>query len=350
MQTPLKHRLPPDLPHDIKAALERIAHGVSRRAVAERAAAQSQSYRAGGGSQRIATADDVLAYAFARLPATYAAVTAVLNALGETLPGFKPRTMLDVGAGPGTAAFAAVQAFETLADISLIDANAGLRNLAVTLMAEAESATLRQVAGRQSYRLGDALKLLAEAEPTDLVTASYVAGEIAAGDLAGGDLAGDDLAGDDLARFTQRLWAATSGALAIVMPGTPEGAACMLRMRAELIAAGAHVAAPCPHDRPCPLTPPDWCHFAQRLPRSRDHLLVKGADVPFEDEKFSYVVLSREKPQPVHARVLAPPKVAKGDVTAKLCKEEGVVTASAARRDTEAYRRFKSWRWGDGLM
>jgi ribosomal protein RSM22 (predicted rRNA methylase) len=258
----------------------------------------------------------------------------VLNAMGDTLPAFAPRAMLDVGAGPGTAAFAAVQAFDTLADIRLIDANAGLRNLAMTLMAEADSAALRRVVERQSYRHGDALKLLAEAEPADLVMASYVAGEIADGELA---------------RFTQRLWAATAGALVIVMPGTPDGYACMQRMRADLIAASAHVAAPCPHDRPCPLQPPDWCHFAQRLPRSGDHLLVKGADVPFEDEKFSYVVLSRTQPQPAAARVLAPPKVTKIAVTAKLCKEDGVEADTAARRDPEAYRRFKSWRWGDGV-
>jgi ribosomal protein RSM22 (predicted rRNA methylase) len=326
--------LPPGLPPDLKAAIDRLAQGVSRKAVAERAAAQSQTFRAGGGSQRIATAGDALAYAFTRLPATYAAVAAVLNAMRSTMPGFAPRTMLDAGAGPGTAAFAAVQAFETLADIRLIDANAGLRNFALTLMAEADSAALRQVVERQSYRHGDALKLLAQADPADLVTASYVAGEIAEGDLA---------------RFTQRLWAATAGALAIVMPGTPDGYARMLRMRADLIAAGAHVAAPCPHDRPCPLQPPDWCHFAQRLPRSRDHLLVKGADVPYEDEKFSYVVVSRTPPQPVAARVLAPPKVTKIAVTAKLCKAEGVETESAPRRDPEAYRRFKSWRWGDGV-
>jgi ribosomal protein RSM22 (predicted rRNA methylase) len=326
--------IPPDLPTDLKAALARLAHGVSRRHLAERAAAQSRNYRAGGGSQRIGTNDDALAYAFTRLPATYAVVTAVFNAMRETLPAFAPRTMLDVGAGPGTAAFAAVRAFDALADVRLVDTNAGLRNLALTLMAEADSAPLRQVVERQSYGHGDAFALLADAEPAELVTASYIAGEIAAGDLA---------------LFTRLLWAATAGALAIVMPGTPEGYAGMLRMRADLIAAGAHVAAPCPHGRPCPLQPPDWCHFAQRLPRSRDHLLVKGGDVPFEDEKFSYVVLSRTRPQPIAARVLAPPKVTKSVVTAKLCKEGGVETESAARRDLEAYRRFKSWRWGDGV-
>jgi ribosomal protein RSM22 (predicted rRNA methylase) len=326
--------IPPDLPPDLKAALSRLADGVSRKAVGERAAAQSQIYRAGGGSRHIVTTHDALAYAFARLPATYAAMTAVFNAMSETLPAFAPRTLLDVGAGPGTAVFAAVEAFKSLAAIRLIDANAPLRRLALTLMAEADRTALRQVAETRSYRLGDALALLADAEPADLVTASYTAGEIAA---------------EDLARFTRLIWTATAGALVIVMPGTPEGYACMLRLRADLIADGAHVAAPCPHERSCPLQPPDWCHFAQRLPRSRDHLLVKGADVPFEDEKFSYVVLSRMKPHPVAARVLAPPKVTKSAITAKLCKGGGVATDAAVRRDAEAWRRFRSWRWGDGV-
>jgi ribosomal protein RSM22 (predicted rRNA methylase) len=332
-QAPLT-RLSPDLPLDLKARLDKLAHRVSRNAIAERAAAQSQIYRAGGGSRAITTSDDALAYAFARMPATYAATTAVLNAARDMLPAFQPSTMLDVGAGPGTAAFAAVEAFETLADIRLIDANASLRSLSLNLMAEAASETLRQVVRRQSYRHGDALVLLAEADPADLVVASYAAGEIAA---------------DELLRFTQLLWGATAGALAIIVPGTPEGYQRILQMRGELIVAGAHVTAPCPHERLCPLRPPDWCHFAQRLPRSRDHLRIKGAEAPFEDEKFSYVVVSRGKPQPLAARVLAPPKTAKSAIMTKLCTDGGVVTDTAARRDADAYRRRKSWRWGDSV-
>src|SRR5215468_5436222 len=196
-------RLSPDLPPDLKAGLDRLAHGMSRKAVAERAAAQSQNYRAGGGSHRIATADDILAYAFTRLPATYAAATAVFNAIRETLPTFRPRTMLDVGAGPGTAAFAAVRAFETLADIRLIDANIGLRKLALTLMAEADCEALRRLADGQSYRHGNALTLLAETPPADLVIVSYAAGEIADGEIAG---------------FAQLLWRATARALVVIEP------------------------------------------------------------------------------------------------------------------------------------
>jgi ribosomal protein RSM22 (predicted rRNA methylase) len=325
----------PHLPPDLKAGLDRLAHGVSRKAVAERAAAQSRSYRAGGGSHGIASAGDVLAYAFTRLPATYAAVAAVFNGMRETLPTFQPRSMLDVGAGPGTAAFAAVQAFESLADVRLIDANAGLRKLALTLMADADNETLRRAADGHSYQHGNALTLLVTTQPADLVIASYVAGEIVAGELA---------------HFTQLLWRATVGALVVIEPGTPEGYGRVLRIRSGLVAAGAHVAAPCPHGRACPLQPPDWCHFAQRLPRSRTHLHIKGAEVPFEDEKFSYVVVSRSEAQSIDARVLAPPKITKSAVTVKLCTESGVVVDMAPRRDPDAYRRRKSWRWGVSVL
>ncbi len=331
-------RTPPDLPFELKAAFAMLAQGVSRKALAGRAAAQSTRYRAGGGSQAILTADDALAYAFTRMPATYAAAVAVFDALRDALPEFAPRMLLDVGAGPGTASFAAVRVFPGIGDVRLVDANATLRALALAFIGGAVHDALRAVATLRAderfYRLGDAMTVLPGMEPADLVVASYCAGEMS------------EAAVEDFARA---LWAATAGALAIVEPGTPAGCARVLRMRAALIAAGAHVAAPCPHALGCPLAPPDWCHFAQRLPRSRDHLRVKGADVPFEDEKFSYAVLSRLSPRPAAARVLAPPHVTKIAAAAKLCTATGIVTDIAASRDAAAYRRRKSWRWGDAV-
>ena len=100
---------------------------------------------------------------------------------------------------------------------------------------------------------------------------------------------------DDAERsaLTELMWAKTRDTLLIVEPGTPAGYARILALRAQLIASGAHVAAPCPHDGTCPLTAPDWCHFTQRLPRSRAHKQLKGAELPFEDEKFTYVALTR---------------------------------------------------------
>ena len=133
----------------------------------------------------------------------------------------------------------------------------------------------------------------------------------------------------------------------MVEPGTPAGYARIIALRAQLVASGAHVAAPCPHDHNCPLSPPDWCHFTQRLQRSRAHKQVKGAELPYEDEKFAYVALTRTPMAKRPARVLAQPEVTKAAVVTRLCTSDGVVLASTPRRDKAAYQRARKLRWGD---
>ena len=81
------------------------------------------------------------------MPATYAAVTASLNALGEITPDFAPNSLLDVGAGPGTATWAAAEAFPSLQAFTLLDANVALRTLALDLAAD--SSRLRGMSYQQ---------------------------------------------------------------------------------------------------------------------------------------------------------------------------------------------------------
>jgi ribosomal protein RSM22 (predicted rRNA methylase) len=318
----------PGLPVELKAALEAKLHGLSRSDAAERSAAISQTYRSGGGSAAIRTETDALAYALARMPATYAAMTASLNALGEIRPDFAPKNLLDIGAGPGTAAWAAAETFSSLADFSLIDANTALRTLALDLFGKSSRLSKLQ------YTQGEARAVLSDAEPADLVVASYLLGEM--GDTERADLAG-------------LMWARTSDTLLIVEPGTPAGYARILDLRRRLIALGAHVAAPCPHDGECPLAAPDWCHFAQRLPRSRAHKALKDAELPFEDEKFAYVALTRLPVPRRPSRVLAQPDIGKVEVRVKLCTPDGLVVARVPRRAKANYVRARHWRWGDAV-
>jgi len=317
------------LPDRLQEALARLTEGVSRRELAERARAISESYRSGGTSKPIADSRDALAYALARMPATYAAVSACLAALGEARPDFAPTSMIDAGAGPGTAAWAATDAFSALADVFLLDANAALLGLAKTLAAGNDRLA------DAGFRSGSAAQLLANAPAADLVVASYVIGEL------------DER---ERAETTNVIWERTRDILLVVEPGTPAGYARIIALRAQLIATGAHVIAPCPHAKPCPLVAPDWCHFAQRLPRSRDHMLMKDADVPFEDEKFSYVALSRHPADAQAARVLAPPGANKAAINAKLCTPDGVVDVAIPRRDKPAYATARRWRWGDRVQ
>ena len=135
----------------------------------------------------------------------------------------------------------------------------------------------------------------------------------------------------------------------LVEPGTPAGYARIIALRQQLIGEGAHVAAPCPHDAACPLIAQDWCHFSQRLQRSRAHKQVKGADVPFEDERFCYVALTRAPVGARPSRVLAQPVVGKAEATAKLCTTSGVELAKIPRRNKQAFANARRLRWGDAF-
>lgn len=318
----------PNLPFELKAALDHKAEGLSRNDAAQRAGTISRNYRGGGGSGTIKTSNDALAYALARMPATFAAIAASLNALTEASSDFAPMSLLDIGAGPGTATWAAAEAFVSLRDFTLLDANTALRDLALDLV----QANPRLSAMR--YEPGDARKLLAGSSAADLVIASYVVNE---------------LSDTERATLADAMWEKTRNTLLIVEPGTPAGYARILDIRAQLTAKGAHVAAPCPHDAECPLTAPDWCHFSQRLSRSRAHKHLKGAELPYEDEKFSYVVLTRTPLAQRPARVLAQPQVTKIAVTAKLCTAHGLERAVVPHRQKQPYTRAKKWNWGDAV-
>src|SRR5581483_10222182 len=316
----------PSLPPDLRAALDKKLEGLARDDIAARAAQISKTYRDGGNSHAIASPVDALAYALVRMPATYAAVSACLNALCEARPDFAPQRLLDVGAGPGTASWAAAETFASLQAFMLLDINAALQTLALKL--GKENPRLATMTCRRDAHALD------EVEAADVVIASYLIGEVSEAERRA---------------LAERLWSKTRDTLLVVEPGTPAGYARIIQLRAQLIASGAHVAAPCPHDRACPLVPPDWCHFAQRLPRLRAHIQIKGAELPFEDEKFSYVVLTRGPATQRLSRVLAPPAINKVEVSAKLCTANGLGVAKVQSRDKTAYAAARRWRWGEAV-
>ena len=124
----------------------------------------------------------------------------------------------------------------------------------------------------------------------------------------------------------ERALALTSGALVVVEPGTPAGFARIRAVRDWLRAAGATIAAPCPHDDACPMAGADWCHFAVRLDRSRAHRQSKHAALGWEDEKFAYVVAVRDAAllrARAEARVIRRPRKETGHVRLALCATGG---------------------------
>lgn len=293
--------------------LARLLDGVSRADLARRSAAITDHYRSGRGSH-LAVRDrlDALAYAAARMPATRAAVGQALARLREAAPDFAPATALDLGCGCGAASLAARDAF-ALERLTLIDRNAAMLALARDLLDDDDVDALALD-----------LRRLDAAPKADLVTMAYVLVEM------------DEDAASALA---VRAFERATGALALVEPGTPTGFARIRAARAALIAAGAHIAAPCPHALECPIPRPDWRRFSVRVQRSRDHLAVKGADVPYEDEPFIYLAVTRAPARPIAGRILAAPRRAKAGLSFSLCARGGaLIEATVPARDKAATR------------
>jgi ribosomal protein RSM22 (predicted rRNA methylase) len=318
-----------ELPAELKSAIDNILDGTPLGELRRAADALSARYRAEIRDGRLHVADEMAAGAYlaTRLPATYAAIRAAFVQASDLLPDFTPRSMLDIGAGPGTAVFAAADCWPTLETAELVEKSPAMRRIGGDLAA---------LAGPHlEWIESDAEASFPPVAAADLVTAAYLL---------------DEIAPEAIGPLTTRLWELTGGLLVIVEPGTPAGWRRILTVRKTLIAAGASITAPCPHQLDCPLIAPDWCHFARRVARSRLHRQAKDADVPWEDEKYIFLAASRTAPRKTAARVLAPPRQSSGLVRLKLCKADGSASERlVSRREGKPFKTARRLDWGDAL-
>lgn len=314
------------LPPSLRAAIDRELEGIALADLARASETLTQRYRAEVRDGRLHLSDDAAARAYltTRLPATFAAISSALAAVAEARPDFAPRKVLDAGAGPGTATWAAAQQWDSLEDATLVEASPAIRAVGQRLGLPLTHTAW--IAGRLDSDLADL-------PSHQLVLLAYVLDEL------------PQAAREPLIR---QLWSLTGDTLLIVEPGTPAGWKRILQARDLLIQEGAHLLAPCPHTRPCPLDPPDWCHFIARVARSRLHREAKGGTVPWEDEKFIYVAASRLAGLHAEARVIAPPRASKAAVTLKLCQEDGYAADRVfAKRAGDSFKAARRLDWGD---
>ena len=78
--------------------------------------------------------------------------------------------------------------------------------------------------------------------------------------------------------------------------------------------------------------------------------MAKGAEVPWEDEKYIFIAASRFPVEVTGERILAPPRVNGGVGRAKLCREDGSATEIVlSKRDGAAFKALRRADWGDRL-
>ena len=314
------------LPVQLQKALERELERIPSSELALASVELTASYRDPQRSKppTIRSGAQRLAYAAVRMPATYAAVYAVFSELKARQPGLQIATLLDLGAGPGTATWAAAELFPELKRVTCLEQERGLIELGSRLASEFPF-SLDWV--QQDLRRFDAAR-------HDLVILSYVIGELAPGDVV---------------NVIQRAWNVTAGALVVIEPGTPVGYQRIIAVRDLLIGTGGDLVAPCPHMRECPMLHIgyEWCHFAARVERTSLHRRIKAAKLGHEDEKFSYVIFSRSPVVRTNSRIVRRPLKHTGHVTLELCAQAGLLRETVSRKQKALYHAARDGEWGD---
>lgn len=322
-----------DLPPRLKLALEAsILEEYAISALKQAAESVSLRYRQtdrNGTDVQIKSKVEALSYLAARMPATFAANIMVMTEVEKKLVDFLPRTLLDIGAGPGTSSVAASYLFKTLEQIEMVEPNNYLQSAGRDVLEPFLpkpvwiASSIENFKPRQLY---------------DIIVASYVLNEISE---------------EKWKPIIQKFWDSCSGVMMILEPGTPQGAKIIQSIRNWAVEKQVHILAPCPHSHTCPLSALSdsesgaWCHFAVRTARSKLHKILKGGEAGFEDEKFSYIILSRILSETEPYRLIGHPSGSKLREM-QVCGPKGAETLQVSKSHP-LHKKSKKLEWGDSF-
>ncbi len=296
---PPPDRLLPEELRDVAAAVERLSHGLTR----ERELA---------GARYLDDERLLGAYLLFYWPVSY------LQARG-TLPELaaRPRSVLDLGSGPGPMAFASLDA--GAAEAMALDRSPRALAAARALAAEAGE----RLATRQ-WSPARPLRQAADGRVFDLVILGHVLNELFRGE-------GEDERRAGLLEEAAALLR-PGGSVLVVEPALRETSRSLLRVRDLMVARGFPVRVPCLFRGPCPalLREGDWCH-AERAVEPPPLLaeIARRAGLRREAVKMTTLALAprsegwREPPPGRLFRIVSEPLPSKGRLRYMGCGPEG---------------------------
>lgn len=317
-----------ELPIPLKEKLEQEIEKIELKKLKQSAQDISEKYRDKSlnkmSTRLITSKEDAVAYAVSRMPATYGAVYSALEHSLEMMPNERITSLLDVGAGTGTATWAVNELLDVESNICVENEDYML-NLGKILMKN----VIDNVQWIEKNIITDNIE-----QKADLVISSYVLNEIKT---------------ENRNQILEKLWNSARKLLLIIEPGTPEGYNQIKEIRDYFIKKGANIVAPCAHEKECKISKDDWCAFSCRVSRTKVHKMLKEGDAPYEDEKFSYIAISKTKTEKVN-RILRHPKIENGRITLKLCTTEGdIEEKTITKKEKERFKTAKKLNNGDIL-
>jgi len=286
----------------------------------------------------VAPIDDLataLSYVAVRMNPIYSVLHLIFSELRRDLiDNWQPKSVLDIGSGPGTALFAACSVWEGITRIVAVERQEMLISVARALVQQIQrGGDLAFPYDNIGWECSSVISWTGR-EKADLAVASYMLGE---------------LSDSDILSCIDAVWARTARVLVVVEPGTMEGFARLGGVRRHLIQQGAHILAPCGGNWECQA---QWCHFSTRVTRTRVHQSIKEATLGYEDEHYSYLVASREIRPFAGARIVGRIRSNKFQTVVPVCTEGGALCdlTFAKRSQPGKYKEAQRWHWGGRIF
>lgn len=284
--------------------------------------------------------DSARAYLIYRLPATSMVIYDVVNRIEEADENFKPKTILDLGSGPASSVYPLLNKYGSDIEITLLEEQASMKEAGEQFLCEIQkNESSGSILDKIKWVQSD-FKSFKKDKKYDLVLASYMANEL------------------DEKELINIINAVTShtednGIVVIIVPGVPEFFNKLLFLRNNFVSRGFNILSPCTFTGGCKMEGTgDWCHFYKRIQRSKALRYIKEGELPFEDEKYSYLVLSKKEPESGNNdnRIIRHPQIKKGMVELILCNKDGIRTEKITKsKSPDIFKKLKSAGWGDKL-
>lgn len=265
---------------------------------------------------------EVLAYSIIRMPATFCAIN---KAIEETLKKYNTsiENALDIGSGTGAGEWAILNNID-INKITCIEREDEMAFLAQKLLEEHKNI---------NWKNQDIVKNKIN-EKADLVIVSYMINELQ-------DEVKEDVIKNILDSFNK--------IIIFIEPGTPAGFNNIKRIQKMALKNNLNILAPCTSQNECNLPEDDWCHSIIRVERNKVHKFLKDADAPYEDEKFSYIAISKEKIDNSGSRILRHPNISSGYIKTKLCTNGNIEEKTFTKKEKEMFKKVKKLKCGDLL-
>lgn len=314
------------IPYLLESAIENETQGVKATELKGLAQNLSKKYMTEkrNGQTLLSEEQEALAYSIMRMPATFGAVATALKNTLNIAVNCKIETILDIGAGTGAGAWA-VNELINARKITCIERENVMRKIGQALMKYNNEM-------EKVEWLDQDITNCQTIKGADLILISYVINELKA---------------EDRKKVIKKILDLESKIILIIEPGTPEGFQNIKEIQKIALETGAFIIAPCTSQEICSLPKDDWCHSVVRIERSKFHKILKDGEAPFEDEKFSYIAISKHDLGRAQSRILRHPIIENGKITLKLCTQGKIEQKIITKKEKEQFKLARKKKCGD---